>query len=196
MSLRSPLGSAAADGVKRQTHQATLMVPLLIIYLAACSAAINSSYQIEEDVHRLCKVQEFPGYNRAVEENVRYGPFIVRQIKGRIISEAWQGSWETDVVPILELRGPGVSSKIYEVRGDKMGYFRLKNLPPGRYCFFASASEVGWNGAFGIIIIDKKASGKNEIEITLGFGVPNEALFRPVVRKANRSAGDVYWRNR
>jgi len=138
---------------------------------------MNASYQVEKDAHGLCKYWEFPGFNRAVDGNIQRGPFVVRQVKGRIISAYWEGSWETGVVPVLELRGPGSSSKIYEVRGDKTGYFKLKNLPRGQYCFFASASELGWGGAFGIIIIDKKANRKNEIEIVLGFGVPNEDSF-------------------
>jgi hypothetical protein len=169
-------------------HRATPAALLLLSYFAACSAATNSSYQIEKDVHGLCRVWEFSGYNRAVEADVPYSPFVVRQVRGRIISDFWEGSWEPGVVPVLELRGPGASSKIYEVRGDKTGYLMLKNLPQGQYCFFASASEVGWNGAFGIIIIDRKASRKNEIEITLGFGVPSENSFQPVAPRAARSS--------
>jgi hypothetical protein len=64
-----------------------------------------------------------------------------------------------------------------EVRGDKTGYFELNNLPHGQYCFFASASRIGWNGAFGIIIIDKKANRKNEIEIELAVGGPSSASY-------------------
>lgn len=151
-----------------------------MLFFVACSANTNPSYYPEQDILNFCRYWEFPGYERAVDGNSQRGPFVVRQVRGRIISGFWEGSWETGVVPVLELRGPGPSLKIYEVRGDETGYFWLKDLPQGQYCFFASASRIGWNGAFGIIIIDKKANRKNEIEIVLGMGLPSNVTFKPV----------------
>jgi hypothetical protein len=99
-------------------------------------------------------------------------PIRVRKVIGRIIFEGWDGSWYEDSWPILRLRGPWKSQKIYEVHGDAEGQFELKHLPEGQYCFFASASCSGYHGYYGIIIIDKDADKKNKIEIKLPWAVP------------------------
>jgi hypothetical protein len=146
---------------------------LLAFFSVACSSVKEPLGRIDYDLYPVCRIEEFAGAKRAVEYPLQISePFILRQVKGKIIHANWQGAWQDRVWPILELRGPGKSEKNYEVRGDSTGHFMLKNLPEGRYCFFASANLVGWTGAYGIIIIDKKANPNKEIEIVLGFGAP------------------------
>ena len=148
-------------------------VMLLVLISVACLSVREPSAQAKQDIYDICRVGEFAGASRAVDQlNPIYEPIIVRQVKGKITYPDWEGSWGDIVRPILELRGPGKSSKIYEVHGDATGRFELKTLPKGRYCFFASVSSSGYHGAYGIIVIDKKADPKKEIEIVLGLGAP------------------------
>ena len=147
---------------------------LLAMGLTACSSVVKQPPEVgagHRTVYDECKVNEFPGCQWVDELAQIYEPIVVRQIRGKIICDNWQGSWEPVTTPILELRSSGKSSKIKQVRCDASGLFSLKGLPEGRYCFLASAGS-GYDGAYGIIIIDKKSDPRKEIEIVLGLAVP------------------------
>ena len=124
------------------------------------------------DLYRACGINEMAEGTGAVHIWDFPEPIRVRRVRGRIIFEGWDGSWYKNSWPILRLRGPQESQKIYEVHGDAEGQFELKHLPEGQYCFFASASCSGYHGYYGIIIIDKKADKNNRIEIKLPWAVP------------------------
>jgi hypothetical protein len=83
----------------------------------------------------------------------------------------WKGTWGDDW-PVLYLRSLAKSEKTYEIRGDVTGRIFSKKLPQGSYCFLACASASGYHGAYGIIIIDKKADTKNQINIELPLATP------------------------
>jgi hypothetical protein len=150
-------------------------VAMATLLSVACSSSMEPTSQINDiayDLFGACRIREMAEGTGAVHiwdfpETIR-----VRQAKGRIIYEGWAGSWYENSWPILRLRSRGKSQKTYEVHGDVKGRFVLKHLPEGEYCFFASASCSGYHGYYGIIIIDKKADKKNEIEIELPWAVP------------------------
>lgn len=149
-----------------------LGVALLALFSVSCSSVGEPRGYSEKDIYYVCRPEEFASDSAAVHFFPISEPIMVRQIRGKITYQDWEGSWGDDLWPILKLRGPGKSSKTYEVRGDATGRLVLRNLPEGRYCFVASASGPGYHGAYGIIIIDRKADPKKEIEIVLPPGAP------------------------
>jgi hypothetical protein len=166
----------------------------LAMILVACSPTARSSQAVEtvpgaelphpefiirgdgRTIYSFCRTWEFSGPNRAVEFSfpVSNEPIVLHELKGRITYTGWEGSWQEGVLPVVELRGPGDSAGTWEVRGNSVGDFIRKGLPQGQYCFFAGVSVIGWQGAFGILIIDKKADPSKELDIVLGFGNPRQ----------------------
>jgi hypothetical protein len=144
---------------------------VLSLCLAACSTAASLGELNQKNLYSFCRPQELDGGLEAVRYFPISEPITVRQIKGMIISENWHGSWG-DWRPTLYLRGPGKSQRTYKIRGDATGRIVIGHLAMGSYCFLATAGGSGYHGAYGIIIIDKKADPKNEIRIELPFAVP------------------------
>jgi hypothetical protein len=155
--------------------KAIIAAALAAFLSISCSSARKAPTQVEDIPHELydaCRINEMAEGTGAVHIWYFPEPIRVRKVSGRIIFEGWDGSWYENTWPILKLRGPWKSQRIYEVHGDAEGHFELKHLPEGQFCFFASASCSGYHGYMGIIIINKKADKTNKIEIMLPFAVP------------------------
>lgn len=148
---------------------------IAVLILVSCSSFMETTAPIEDGYHSvfdICRVREMAEGTGAVHIWHFPEPIRVRRVSGRIIFAGWDGSWYENSWPILKLRGPWKSQKIYEIHGDSKGRFALKHLPEGQYCFYASASCSGYHGFYGIIILDEKADKKKEIEIVLPFAGP------------------------
>ncbi len=90
-------------------------------------------------------------------------PFVVREVKGRLL---WEGGWPGDRGPLFEIRRTGeMGARIYSVYADLDGNFVIKDIPQGRYCY--RASNLGFIGYEGIVIVEKHANPKNEIVIEM-----------------------------
>ena len=159
---------------------------LLVLSFAVCSSVtepdpvrvvrITTGLLVaDENVLGLCDPREFLCYEIDMVDTTLpiREPLIVRSISGRITYPDWQGSWSWGPCkPVLFIRDPKKPRKTYEVRCDPTGRFAFKKLRPGRYCFFACSGCPGYDGAYGIVIIDKKADPKNEINIELPLATP------------------------
>jgi hypothetical protein len=166
------------------TRNEVIGILLLMLSFAGCSSVMERDpvrvehpvglFVVDESVFSLCDPREFVGYeiDMVVEAFPIREPLRVRNIRGRITYPDWQGSWSWGPCkPILFLRNQK-TKKAYEVRCDATGRFVFKRLPQGPYCFFACSGCPGYDGAYGVIIIDKKADPKNEINIELPFAAP------------------------
>jgi hypothetical protein len=94
-------------------------------------------------------------------------PFVVREIKGKILNATGYG-WTKDVRVLFEIREAG-HNLIKKTYGDENGDFSMKNISDGRYCF--KATVTGWQSVIGIIIVNKKAARKTKIVFEMRLGV-------------------------
>lgn len=142
-----------------------------VLSFSACRSVERPFDFLNIDLRNLCRPEEFAANSMAVQFFPIREPLRVRRIKGMITIRDWKGTWGDDW-PVLYLRSLAKSKKTYEIRGDVTGRIFPRKLPQGSYCFVASASASGYRGAYGIIIIDKKADPKNEINIELPLAAP------------------------
>jgi hypothetical protein len=156
---------------EKNTRNYTIGIMLFLLSFSACRSVGKTYDFLNIDIYDLCRPYEFIGNINAVELFYISEPLRVRRIKGMITIRDWKGTWDEDW-PVLYLRSLSKSQKTYEIRGDTTGRIFSKKLPQGSYCFLACASAPGYDGAYGIIIIDKRADRKKEINIELPLGTP------------------------
>ena len=148
---------------------------LLVLSFVVCSSVPEPQGIEDRDILNLCEPRDFTGYEIDMVGEVFpiSEPLRIRNIRGRITHPDWQGSWSWGTCkPVLFLRSHKNPIKMYEIRCNATGRFVFKKLPPGIYCFFACSGCPGFDGAYGIIIIDKKADPKKEINIELPLAAP------------------------
>jgi hypothetical protein len=100
------------------------------------------------------------GFTQAVDEHIINEiepPFVVKEIKGKILNTTGNG-WTKVVRVLFEIREAG-HSRIKKTHTDENGDFRIKNISDGRYCF--KATVTGWQPVMGIIIVSKQAARKS-----------------------------------
>jgi hypothetical protein len=95
-------------------------------------------------------------------------PFLVRSVQG-IIDRQSNGPAEPLANVLFEIQGPGSDHKIRRATTGKDGKFRMRDAPPGSYKFKATLS--GFQSVMGTVIIDKRASKTERIEIAMPIGV-------------------------
>jgi hypothetical protein len=156
---------------KAGTRNKVIGILLFVLSFSACRSVGKTYDFLNIDIYHLCRPYEFDGYKNVGELFHISEPLRVRRIKGMITIRDWKGTWD-EYWPVLYLRSLSKSQKTYEIRGDSTGRIFSRKLPQGSYCFLACASAPGYDGAYGIIIIDKRADPKNEIHIELPLGTP------------------------
>lgn len=94
-------------------------------------------------------------------------PFKVRSVEGVISSEG--GEWPEGTSVIFELRSTRDQGKVRQVRTDSRGSFKIPDLPPGEYCFKATAN--GWQSVMGVIVVARDADAASKITFEMPLGV-------------------------
>ena len=110
------------------------------------------------------------GFSRSSVEHIAeeiYKPFVVRSVKGIIISQV--GEWPEGIQVIFEIRLPDRSSQIRRAYTDRQGRFSIPNVPPGEYCF--KATVTGWQSVVGTILVTAEAEAKSIIAFEMLLGV-------------------------
>lgn len=151
-----------------------LLFILSISILQCCAHNLTSTGELivpwempKPDVEQryLFTIFDFNGFtNEGSVMEVIYKPFIVREIKGRLLPYNTDRTWY-EALPLFELRALGKGTKISRVRADKNGFFVMKNIPEGLYCY--SISCLGWHVYMGVVIVDKKANPESTISILM-----------------------------
>jgi hypothetical protein len=154
---------------KAGTRNKVIGILLFVLSVSACRSVGKTYDFLNIDIYHLCRPYEFDGYKNVGELFHISEPLRVRRIKGMITIRDWKGTWD-EYWPVLYLRSLSKFQKTYEIRGDSTGRIFSRKLPQGSYCFLACAP--GYDGAYGIIIIDRKADPKNEINIELSLAAP------------------------
>jgi len=98
--------------------------------------------------------------------NYRRDAIEVRSVQGTLTSVG--GRRPIDVSVRFEIRGPGSSGNVRRAVADREGRFTMDNVPPGSYCFRASA--IGWQSVVGRITV-APTGPRRTIELTLLLGV-------------------------
>jgi hypothetical protein len=137
-----------------------------------CQAACHPQEPAQEDFvtsvgHVNCFLEGFTeadpeGFIEQITE-----PFVVRQIKGKIVDLEGNTIWFKDHPPLLEIRAFKVliGKPLHGVYVDKNGGFEMEGVPDGPYCF--KATMDGWRSVIGIIVVNKKADPKKTIILKL-----------------------------
>src|SRR5690349_3848797 len=84
---------------------------------------------------------EFRGFTKSPTEGIISRverPFVVQKVEGIMLRSVGDRSPLDDVV--FEIKGPGKSQKIRSAKTDADGRFSVKDVPPGKYIFKATAS--------------------------------------------------------
>lgn len=147
---------------------------LLSIITIYCACSLTSKEQCvdswdgpKEDTEQksfalICDMDGFTEEGTWLKEVSK--PFIVREIKGRIIPENVAYSWPYRP-PMFEIRAMGKGTMIHRTQVDKNGRFILKDIPEGIYCFYISCP--GWEDVIGAIIVDKDADRARAISLVI-----------------------------
>lgn len=142
---------------------------LISMSLLQCSSHTpEQEHLITSSRYLNCGLEGFTLANPEHIVNEIKEPFVVSEIKGRIINEAG-GGWPRDYPVLFEIRGMKKHVKIYKTHADENGNFVMKNIPEGRYCFKATIG--GWQSVMGIIIVNKKADPKSNLVFEMRLGV-------------------------
>jgi hypothetical protein len=91
--------------------------------------------------------------------------FIVRKVRGRIISES--GEWPPGGV-LFELKGLN-QEEIESTYSDTDGFFSMPKVKKGTYCF--KASIEGWQSVMGIVVVDERDAKAAAIDFEMLLGV-------------------------
>jgi hypothetical protein len=94
-------------------------------------------------------------------------PLRVRSVQGVITSQS--GGWPEGTFVIFELRPTRNRGKVRQVRTDSRGSFKIPDLPPGEYCFKATAN--GWQSVIGVIVMARDADAASKITFEMPLGV-------------------------
>ena len=147
-----------------------LVVFLLPIMLIQCSphhartADTIAAAGATVDFKTLFDICDTAGFEQGAHETIPiYKPFIVREVKGKL---NWRGGWPEGYLPLFAIRPTGKGTQILSVSSDSDGNFIMKDIPNGRYCFYASCG-IEWKAYTGILIVDKRADLKSQIYIEM-----------------------------
>lgn len=94
-------------------------------------------------------------------------PFTVRQVKGQIYNAINDGEWEDSQV-LFEIRGLDKKGRIRQTHADRLGYFEIRNVSEGRYCFKATTN--GWASVMGIIVVSRTADTNAIVTFRMRLG--------------------------
>jgi len=87
----------------------------------------------------------------------------VRQVRGRVTNEV--GGWPEGVRAVFQTFGPATRPLVRSVTAAPDGAFLIEGLPPGEYCFEASAD--GWDPIEGLLEVSTKSPKGATIELSL-----------------------------
>ncbi len=128
--------------------------------LRAAGASVERMQEISQTPYEICDKEGFNPGTSSLDQIEK--PYVVRQVRGRIF---WEGGWPGKKGPLFEIRKIGKNTRIRGVHADLNGYFVMKNVREGRYCF--KASEYGFTSIIGFIFVDKHADPNKEIFIDM-----------------------------
>jgi len=136
----------------------------MTVLLGGASAAISADVNAPKSTH--CAIETFtksPSEHTVVELEK---PLRVRSVEGVITSQG--GGWPEGVVVLFELRSTR-GAEVRHVRTDHQGAFKVPDVPPGEYCFKATAD--GWQSAVGAIVVTKAADPAARVSFEMLLGV-------------------------
>lgn len=132
------------------------------------TAKVNNNFMGEFLISK-CSIEDFTESEAEHIINEIKKPFIVREVKGKILNSDDDYGWSENIRVLFEIRRQGENSDVNRVFADANGEFRMVNIPEGNYCFKATVS--GWQSVMGIIIVTKKANPMNKIVFKMRLGV-------------------------
>jgi hypothetical protein len=98
------------------------------------------------------------------ETVVMSNPYIVRKLAGRVEISSDDSPIEAANVEFLRVG----TREVLRARTDSTGSFRMSPVPEGRYKF--KVTKDGFKALSGTVIVDKHASGKNDLSFKLDVG--------------------------
>lgn len=91
----------------------------------------------------------------------------VKSVEGVITSQS--GGWPEGTFVIFELRATRGAGRLRQVKADSRGSFKMPDVPPGEYCFKATAD--GWQSVVGVIVVTKAADPAARVSFEMLLGV-------------------------
>jgi hypothetical protein len=91
----------------------------------------------------------------------------VRSVEGVITSQS--GGWPEGTFVTFELRPTRGAGKLRQVKANSRGSFKMPDMPPGEYCFKATAD--GWQSVVGVIVVTKTADPAARVSFEMLLGV-------------------------
>ncbi len=160
----------------REKERQGMFRPVLILLLSLSSihcgpgestpreagASVERMQEISQTPYEICDKEGFANGGSSRLDQIEK-PYVVRQVRGRIF---WEAGWPGKKGPLFEIRKIGKNTRIRGVHADLDGYFVMKNVREGRYCF--QVSEYAFTSIIGFIFVDKHADPKKEIFIEMG----------------------------
>jgi hypothetical protein len=141
-------------------------VPLVGALLIGCASTPSRRVEVGAPGSVRCGVD---GFTKSRSEHIVVElaqPVRVRSVEGVITSQA--GEWPDDIAVTLELR-PRAGGRSIHVQADGRGSFKVPDVPPGEYCFKASAD--GWRSIIGVIVVAREADSAARIRLQMLLGV-------------------------
>ena len=148
---------------------ATLQVGIAFVLAIGCASAQSRGTATQSPSKRAtCGIEGFtesPSEHMVVELEQ---PFRVRSVEGTITSQG--GDWPEGIFVLLELRSAdGGAGALKQAKTDAWGAFKIPDVPPGEYCFKATAE--GWQSAVGVIVVSATADPTSKVSFEMLLGV-------------------------
>ena len=124
------------------------------------------------------------GYNSATADICVSDPLKVKHIQGYVVA-AWKGG--EDPVPNAEVELQGFhddewQSK-FKVATDERGFFRIENVPSGKYTMLVKANHFK---SFGVEVRLRASKSSPEKEIIVRLGIPGHDCGAARMQKLKR----------
>ena len=87
----------------------------------------------------------------------------VREVRGRVANEV--GGWPEGTRVIFQVFGPATGPIVRRAIAGADGAFRIDEVPPGEYCFEASAK--GWDPVEGLLNVSSRNPKARTISLSL-----------------------------
>jgi hypothetical protein len=90
----------------------------------------------------------------------------VGEVRGTVTNQV--GGWPTGSRVVFQVFGPASRPRVRIATTTPDGRFRINGLPPGEYCFEASAE--GWDPVEGLLDVSAKHPKEATVELSLPLG--------------------------
>jgi len=144
-----------------------LVMGATTLLLSGCASAQATGAESSPPKKSRCGIE---GFTKSPSEHIVVEldqPLRVKTVEGVITSRG--GDWPDGTFVLFELRPTRGQGTLRQAKTDGRGAFKIPGVPPGEYCFKATAD--GWQSVVGVIVVTKEADPASRVSFEMLLGV-------------------------